>query len=89
MEIPLNRPSAFAKPAADKSGPFSPTGGEGWDEGVRFMRSVHFFLKCIVTMNPMLRVRGPGLQVVGPVPLPGWFEVGCRAKIPIANLGAE
>jgi hypothetical protein len=30
MEIPLNRPS----------GTFSPTGGEGWDEGVRFMERV-------------------------------------------------
>jgi hypothetical protein len=39
LEIPLIRPSAFAKPAANKSGTFSPTGGEGWDEGVRFMES--------------------------------------------------
>jgi len=34
---PLNRPSAFAKATADKLGTFSPTGGEGRDEGVRFM----------------------------------------------------
>src|SRR5437867_12588536 len=30
FRIPLNRPS----------GTFSPTGGEGWDEGVRFMESL-------------------------------------------------
>jgi hypothetical protein len=35
--IPLNRPSAFAKASADEPGTFSPTGGEGWDEGLRFM----------------------------------------------------
>jgi hypothetical protein len=29
VRIPLNRPP----------GTFSPTGGEGWDEGVRFMES--------------------------------------------------
>jgi hypothetical protein len=61
--IPLNRPS----------GTFSPTGGEGWDEGVRFMESLHFILTRIEAMNPMRRVRGPGLQAVGPVPSPGWF----------------
>src|SRR2546426_7507081 len=31
FRIPLNRPP----------GTFSPTGGEGWDEGVRFMESPH------------------------------------------------
>src|SRR5216110_277835 len=31
--IPLNRPP----------GTFSPTGGEGWDEGERFMESLHGF----------------------------------------------
>src|SRR5207244_9202824 len=34
--IPLNRPSAFARPTADEPGTFSPTGEEGEDEGVRF-----------------------------------------------------
>ena len=38
--IPLNRPSAFAKPTADEPGTFSPTGGEGQDEGVRFLQRV-------------------------------------------------
>jgi hypothetical protein len=41
LEIPLIRPS----------GTFSPTGGEGWDEGVRFMESLHFTLARIGTMN--------------------------------------
>jgi len=41
--IPLNRPSAFARPTADEPGTFSPTGGEGRDEGVRFMGSLHDF----------------------------------------------
>jgi hypothetical protein len=31
IEIPLNRPP----------GTFSPTGGEGWDEGAAFMGSFH------------------------------------------------
>jgi len=35
--IPLNRPSAFAKPTADEPGTFSPAGGEGRDEGARSM----------------------------------------------------
>jgi hypothetical protein len=39
LGIPFNRPSAFAKPTANKPGTFSPTGGEGWDEGVRFTES--------------------------------------------------
>ena len=34
MNLPLNRPSAFARPTADEPGTFSPIGGEGWDEGV-------------------------------------------------------
>jgi len=48
VAIPLNRPSAFAKATADESGTFSPNGGEGRDEGVRFMekqmRSKCFFI---------------------------------------------
>jgi hypothetical protein len=43
-EIPLIRPS----------GTFSPNGGEGWDEGVRFMESAHFTLTRIWTMNQSL-----------------------------------
>src|SRR5881296_833206 len=39
--IPLNRPP----------GTFSPTGGEGRDEGVRFMESPLSFFACIGTMN--------------------------------------
>ena len=36
---PFTRPSAFAKATADKSDTLSPTGGQGWGEGVRFMES--------------------------------------------------
>src|SRR5207247_5793179 len=36
----LNCPSAFARPTADEPGTFSPTGGEGQDEGVRFLQRV-------------------------------------------------
>jgi hypothetical protein len=37
------------------------------------MESLDFILTRIEIMNPMRRVRGPGLQAVGPVPSPGWF----------------
>ncbi len=40
VENPLTRPSAFAKATADRSDTLSPSGGEGWGEGVRwFMES--------------------------------------------------
>ena len=42
--IPLNRLSAFAKATADEPGTFSPIGGEGGDEGVRFMETLHDIL---------------------------------------------
>jgi hypothetical protein len=54
-EIHLNRPSTFAEPTADKSGTFSPTGGEGRDEGVRFMESqsrVREKLRFVLTSEP-------------------------------------
>src|SRR5881392_4125610 len=41
VRIPLNRPP----------GTFSPTGGEGWDEGVRFMESPLSFFACIGTIQ--------------------------------------
>src|SRR5216117_3293919 len=45
--IPLNRPP----------GTFSPTGGEGWDEGERFMESFHGFATAHLTMNGGARLR--------------------------------
>src|SRR5438128_423553 len=53
VRIPLNRPS----------GTFSPTGGEEWDEGARFMESLLRFFACIGTMNPPLTPPGRGTDM--------------------------
>src|SRR6187401_1329565 len=43
--IPLTRPS----------GTLSPSGGEGWGEGVRFMESLLFFTDLLTAHEPELR----------------------------------
>jgi hypothetical protein len=45
LEIPLKRPPTFAKATAGRSGTFSPTGGEGWDEEVRFTQGFRLPMK--------------------------------------------
>src|SRR6185369_11895223 len=47
--IPLTRPS----------GTLSPSGGEGWGEGVRFMESFHSFFACIGILNRERRELAP------------------------------
>jgi hypothetical protein len=44
------------------------------------VNSLYFILQRIGIMNPMRRVRGPGLQAVGPVPSPGWFMETANRK---------
>src|SRR5947207_9650815 len=67
--IPLNRPP----------GTFSPTGGEGRDEGVRFMESPLSFFACIGTMNH------PPPPPPGPPPPPpgggGWGGGGVMERV--------
>jgi hypothetical protein len=48
LGIPLNRPS----------GTFSPSGGEGWDEGVRFIGSLDSILARLGTLNRERKERG-------------------------------
>jgi len=48
--IPLNRPS----------GTFSPIGGEGWDEGVRFMESILWLF--VNSSEPAGRSQGAELE---------------------------
>jgi hypothetical protein len=51
---------------------FPPERGQRWVCRRRFMESPLSFFACIGTMNrSRRRVRGPGLQSVGPVPSPG------------------
>src|SRR6266498_2603265 len=59
MNLPLSRPSAFAKPTADKSGTLSPVaGGEGQGEGaIRGSWVAPFRLfACIGTVNQFVLV---------------------------------